>query len=89
MTPADRDGRKAFLVAQSDLDRIRLAHALLTARRASSPIALLGASASGMGSLASQGLAFALPLLARRSRLLRVAAFALAAVRTLRGFARR
>lgn len=86
MTPAERDGRKAFLVAQSDLDRMRLSHALLSARRAASPMALIGGSGAGMRSLATQALAFALPLLARRSRILRFAAFALAAVRTVRGF---
>jgi hypothetical protein len=85
----DLAGRKAQLIAQSDLDRMRLSHALLTTRRSLSPAALLSSGGAGMRSFAGEALAFGLPLFARRSGALRIAAFALAAIRTLRRFMRR
>lgn len=82
MTVDELAARKAQLIAQSDLERMRIAHAVLTARQAMSPSAWLGGGA--MRSFAGQAIGFALPLFARRSGLLRAAAFALAAVRMLR-----
>lgn len=83
MSPRALAERKAQLVAQADLDRMRLSAAVLGARRAASPAALLGGG-SVVRAFGGQALAFALPLLARRSPLLRYAAFAVAAARAVR-----
>ena len=63
----DLAARKAQLIAQSELDRMRLSHALLTTRRSLSPAALLSSGGAGMRSFAGEALAFGLPLFARRS----------------------
>jgi len=95
MNPTELAERKARLVAQSDIDRMRLAHAVLGVRQSVSPaLALFGLGAPGGGSvwrsLAFKALGFAVPLLgATRSRgILRVIAVSLGVVRALRGFMR-
>lgn len=84
-----RAARKAQLIAQCDLDRMRMTHALLVARESTSPLALVrGASLAALG---GPVLGFALPLLTRgRGRgLLRAAAFAVAAARAVARLLRR
>jgi ABC-type cobalamin transport system ATPase subunit len=88
MNAQDLATRRAQLIAQSELDRVRLAHALLQTRQSMNPMsALRGAP---LASFAVPAVAFAVPLLlgARRVGLLRLASFALTAIRTLRGFRR-
>lgn len=79
--------RKAQLIAQCDLDRMRVAHALLVARRSLNPFA----GGRVTRSLAGRALGLALPLFqsARRHGIVRVAAFGVAIVRAVRGFLRR
>jgi hypothetical protein len=86
MTDADLVARKAQLIAQCDLDRMRLTHALLVTRRSLNPF-----SAGGMRSLAVRAFAVGLPMFvaAKRGGLLRFAALALKAIRAVRGFLRR
>jgi hypothetical protein len=83
----DTAERKAELIARCDLDRMRMAHALLVARQSMSPF-----GRGGLGrSLAGKALGFALPLFAhaRQSGVLRFASLALAVIRALRGLLRR
>jgi hypothetical protein len=91
-TPQDLAARKEHLIAQSDLDRVRLAHSVLGVRSAMSPFRMLGfASGSPLRSIAGTLIGFAIPALgATRARgLLRVAAVAVAIVRMMRRFVRR
>lgn len=91
-TPQDLAARKEHLLAQSDLDRVRLAHAVLEVRSAASPLRMLGfTGGSPLRSVAGSLIGFAIPALgATRARgLLRVAAFAVAIVRMMRRFVRR
>ena len=91
-TPQDLAARKEHLIAQSDIDRVRLAHAVLGVRSAVSPFRLLGfAGGSPLRSIAGTLIGFAIPALgATRARgLLRVAAFAVAIVRMMQRFVRR
>ena len=76
----DVAARKAQLIAQCDLDRMRLTHALLVTRHSVS-----------VRSLAGRAFGFALPLFvrARHSGFLRFASIALTVIRALRGFLRR
>jgi hypothetical protein len=87
MSHPDLAARKAELVARCDLDRIRLAHALLVARQSASPFGAGGLART----FAGRALGFALPLVARarHSGWLRVAALALSVVRAVRSFLRR
>lgn len=91
-TPEDLAARKEHLIAQSDIDRVRLAHAVLGVRSAVSPLRMLGfAGGAPLRSIAGTLIGFAIPALgATRARgLLRVAAFAVAIVRMMRHFVRR
>jgi len=91
-TPQDLAARKEHLIAQSDIDRVRLAHAVLGVRSAVSPFRLLGfAGGSPLRSIAGTLIGYAIPALgASRARgILRVAAFAVAIVRIMRRFVRR
>lgn len=91
-TPQDLAARKEHLIAQSDIDRVRLAHAVLGVRSAVSPFRMLGfAGGSPLRSIAGTLIGFAVPALgATRARgILRVAAFAVAIVRIMRRFVRR
>jgi len=91
-TPQDLAARKEHLIAQSDIDRVRLAHAVLGVRSAVSPFRLLGfAGGSPLRSIAGTLIGLAVPALgASRARgILRVAAFAVAIVRVMRRFVRR
>jgi Na+-transporting NADH:ubiquinone oxidoreductase subunit NqrB len=91
-TPQDLAARKEHLIAQSDIDRVRLAHAVLGVRSAVSPLRMLGfAGGAPLRSIAGTLIGFAIPALgATRARgLLRVAAFAVAIVRMMRRFVRR
>jgi hypothetical protein len=93
-TPQDLAARKEHLIAQSDLDRVRLAHAMLGVRSAVSPLRMLGFGGGGgspLRSIAGTLIGLAVPALgASRARgILRVAAFAVAIVRIIRRFVRR
>jgi hypothetical protein len=91
-TPQDLAARKEHLIAQSDIDRVRLAHAVLGVRSAVSPLRMLGfAGGAPLRTIAGTLIGFAIPALgATRARgLLRVAAFAVAIVRMMRHFVRR
>jgi len=91
-TPQDLAARKEHLIAQSDIDRVRLAHAVLGVRSAVSPFRLLGfAGGSPLRSIAGTLLGYAIPALGvtRARGILRVAAFAVAIVRVMRRFVRR
>ena len=91
-TPQDLAARKDHLIAQSDIDRVRLAHAVLGVRSAASPLRMLGfAGGAPLRSIAGTLIGFAIPALgATRARgLLRVAAFAVAIVRMMQRFVRR
>jgi hypothetical protein len=91
-TPQDLAARKEHLIAQSDIDRVRLAHAVLGVRSAVSPFRMLGfAGASPLRSIAGTLLGYAIPALGvtRARGILRVAAFAVAIVRIMRRFVRR
>jgi len=91
-TPQDLAARKEHLIAQSDIDRVRLAHAVLGVRSAVSPFRLLGfAGGSPLRSIAGTLIGFAIPALGvtRARGILRVAAFAVAIVRIMRRFVRR
>lgn len=79
--------RKAHLIAQCDLDRMRLAHALLVTRRSLNPFA----GGRVTRSLAARALGLALPLFqgARRYGIVRFVAFGVAIFRAVRGFLRR
>jgi len=91
-TPEDLAARKEHLIAQSDLDRVRLAHAVLGVRSAVSPLRMLGfAGGSPLRSVAGTLIGFAIPALGvtRARGILRVAAFAVAIVRIMRRFVRR
>jgi Na+-transporting NADH:ubiquinone oxidoreductase subunit NqrB len=91
-TARDLAERREQLIAQSDLDRVRLAHAVLGVRSAASPMRMLGfAGGSPLRSIAGTLIGFAVPALgASRARgILRVAAFAIAIVRVMRRFVRR
>ena len=91
-TPQDLAARKEHLIAQSDIDRVRLAHAALGVRSAVSPLRMLGfAGGAPLRSIAGTLIGFAIPALgATRARgLLRVAAFAVVIVRMMRRFVRR
>ena len=91
-TAQDLAARREQLIAQSELDRVRLAHAMLGVRSAASPLRMLGfAGGSPLRSIAGTLIGFAIPALgASRARgLLRVAAFAVAIVRIMRRFVRR
>jgi hypothetical protein len=91
-TPQDLAARKEHLIAQSDIDRVRLAHAVLGVRSAVSPFRLLGfAGGSPLRSIAGTLLGYAIPALGvtRARGILRVAAFAVAIVRIMRRFVRR
>jgi hypothetical protein len=99
-TPQDLAARKEHLIAQSDVDRVRLAHAVLGVRSAASPLRMLGFLGSSplgflggapLRSIAGTLIGFAIPALgATRARgLLRVAAFAVAIVRMMRRFVHR
>jgi hypothetical protein len=91
-TPQDLAARKEHLIAQSDIDRVRLAHAVLGVRSAVSPFRLLGfAGGSPLRSIAGTLLGYAVPALGvtRARGILRVAAFAVAIVRIMRRFVRR
>jgi hypothetical protein len=94
-TPLELAERKARLIAQSELDRMRLTHAVLGVRQSISPalgfLGFLGVGGGGVPiwrSLAFKALAFAVPLFgATRTRgLLRVVAVSLGVVRALRRF---
>jgi hypothetical protein len=90
--PQDLAARTEHRVAQSDLDRVRLAHAVLGVRSAVSPFRMLGfAGGSPLRSIAGTLLGFAIPALGvtRARGILRVAAFAVAIVRIMRRFVRR
>ncbi|GIK87447.1 MAG: hypothetical protein BroJett026_29280 [Betaproteobacteria bacterium] len=82
--------RKEQLIAQSELDRMRVEHAVLGVRESFSPALRFGGG-SPLRLIAGGAVALALPLLAagRRSGLLRVASIALGVVRTLRRLFRR
>ena len=91
-TPQDLAARKEHLIAQSDIDRVRLAHAVLGVRSAVSPFRMLGfAGGSPLRSIAGALLGYAIPALGvtRARGILRVAAFAVAIVRIMRRFVRR
>jgi len=91
-TPQDLAARKEHLIAQSDLDRVRLAHAVLGVRSAVSPFRMLGfVGGSPLRSIAGTLLGYAIPALGvtRARGLLRVAAIAVAVVRMMRRFVRR
>ena len=91
-TAQDLAARREQLIAQSELDRVRLAHAMLGVRSAASPLRMLGfAGGSPLRSIAGTLIGFAIPALgASRARgILRVAAFAVAIVRVMRRFVRR
>ena len=91
-TAQDLAARREQLIAQSELDRVRLAHAMLGVRSAASPLRMLGfAGGSPLRSIAGTLIGFAVPALgASRARgILRVAAFAVAIVRIMRRFVRR
>jgi Na+-transporting NADH:ubiquinone oxidoreductase subunit NqrB len=91
-TAQDLAARREQLIAQSELDRVRLAHAMLGVRSAASPLRMLGfAGGSPLRSIAGTLIGFAIPALgASRARgILRVAAFAVAIVRIMRRFVRR
>ncbi|MCK7495393.1 MAG: hypothetical protein MZW92_33175 [Comamonadaceae bacterium] len=91
-TAQDLAARREHLIAQSDLDRVRLAHAMLGVRSAASPLRMLGfAGGSPLRSIAGTLIGLAVPALgASRARgILRVAAFAVAIVRVMRRFVRR
>jgi len=91
-TAQDLAARREHLIAQSELDRVRLAHAMLGVRSAASPLRMLGfAGGSPLRSIAGTLIGFAVPALgASRARgILRVAAFAVAIVRVMRRFVRR
>ena len=91
-TSQDLAARKEHLIAQSELDRVRLAHAVLGVRSAVSPFRMLGfVGASPLRSIAGTLIGVAIPALgATRARgILRVAAFAVAIVRMMRRFVRR
>jgi hypothetical protein len=91
-TPQDLAARKEHLIAQSDIDRVRLAHAVLGVRSAVSPFRMLGfAGGSPLRSIAGTLIGFAIPALGvtRARGLLRVAAFSVAIVRMMRRFVRR
>ena len=91
-TAQDLAARREQLIAQSELDRVRLAHAMLGVRSAASPLRMLGfAGGSPLRSIAGTLIGFAVPALgASRARgILRVAAFAVAIVRVMRRFVRR
>ena len=91
-TPQDLAARKEHLIAQSDLDRVRLAHAVLGVRSAASPMRMLGfLGGSPVRSIAGTLIGFAIPALGvtRARGILRVAAFAVAIVRIMRRFVRR
>ena len=91
-TPQDLAARKEHLIAQSDIDRVRLAHAVLGVRSAVSPFRLLGfAGGSPLRSIAGTLLGYAIPAVGvtRARGILRVAAFAVAIVRIMRRFVRR
>jgi hypothetical protein len=91
-TPQDLAARKEHLIAQSDIDRVRLAHAVLGVRSAVSPFRMLGfAGGSPLRSIAGTLIGFAVPALGvtRARGILRVAAFAVAIVRIMRRFVRR
>jgi hypothetical protein len=79
--------RKAELIAQCDLDRMRLEHALLVTRQSMSPFGSGGLART----MAGKAFGFALPLFARtrRSGVLRFAALALSVIRAVRGYLRR
>jgi Na+-transporting NADH:ubiquinone oxidoreductase subunit NqrB len=91
-TAQDLAARREHLIAQSELDRVRLAHAMLGVRSAASPLRMLGfAGGSPLRSIAGTLIGLAVPALgASRARgILRVAAFAVAIVRIMRRFVRR
>ena len=91
-TAQDLAARREHLIAQSELDRVRLAHAMLGVRSAASPLRMLGfAGGSPLRSIAGTLIGLAVPALgASRARgILRVAAFAVAIVRVMRRFVRR
>jgi len=91
-TAQDLAARREQLIAQSELDRVRLAHAMLGVRSAASPLRMLGfAGGSPLRSIAGTLIGFAVPALgASRARgILRVAAFAVAIVRIMRRFVHR
>jgi hypothetical protein len=80
--------RKDRLIAQCELDRMRVEHAVLGVREAASPF--LGWRAA-THTFAGRALGFALPLFVavRRHGLLRVASLAFGVFRTLKRFFRR
>lgn len=92
-TPDDLAARKEHLIAQSELDRVRLAHAMIGARSAVSPLRILGfaGGSSPVRSIAGTLIGLAVPALgmSRARGILRVAAFAVAIVRLMRRFVRR
>jgi hypothetical protein len=92
-TPEGLAARKEHLIAQSDLDRVRLAHAVLGVRASFSPLGALGFFGGGspMRSIAATLIGYAIPAIGvtRARGVLRVAAFAVAIVRLLRRFVRR
>ena len=91
-TPQDLAARKEHLIAQSDIDRVRLAHAVLEVRSAVSPLRMLGfAGGSPLRSVAGTLIGSAIPArgVTRARGLLRVAAFSVAIVRMMRRFVRR
>ena len=91
-TAQDLAARREQLIAQSELDRVRLAHAMLGVRSAASPLRMLGfVGGSPLRSIAGTLIGFAVPALgASRARgILRVAAFAVAIVRIMRRFVHR
>jgi hypothetical protein len=87
-TPDELAARKDRLIAQCELDRMRVEHAVLGVREAASPF--LGFRAMSH-SMAGRAIAIALPLFAavRQHGLLRVGSLVFGLVRTLRRFFRR
>ena len=92
-TSRDLAARKEHLIAQSDLDRVRLSHAVLGVLSAASPLRMLGFVGGGspLRSIAGTLIGIAVPALgmSRARGVLRVAAFAVAIVRMMRRFVRR
>lgn len=84
--------QKEQLIARSELDRVRLTHAMLGVRSAMSPMRALGfLGGSPLRSIAGGLLSYALPAfgMSRARGIIRVAAMAVAVVRVLRRFMRR
>jgi len=91
-TPQDLAARKEHLIAQSDIDRVRLAHAVLGVRSAVSRSGCWDSLAARRCAPSPETLlGYAIPALGvtRARGILRVAAFAVAIVRIMRRFVRR